>query len=129
MAKKVNKVIFGNETIMDVSDATAEAADILEGKTAYAANGEKVTGSYVDRSPKIMTITEASVSQYGTAMLNQIDYNDYAVIAAYAYSSAYPNGILTEIMKVGYYWIIVKDTSGVLIRSTTVNVEVIYMHR
>ena len=43
MSKKVNKVIYGNQTIMDVTDATGNAGDILLGKTAYIKDGSKAT--------------------------------------------------------------------------------------
>lgn len=45
----VNKVVYGNETIIDLTDATitgsAEASKILSAYTAYAADGSKVTGT------------------------------------------------------------------------------------
>lgn len=46
MAK--NKVIFGNQTIIDLTDATLDSSDgdqILSGGTAYGNDGEKITGS------------------------------------------------------------------------------------
>lgn len=45
MPKAVNKVIYGNQTIVDMTDATASSSDILLGKTAYGASGEKITGT------------------------------------------------------------------------------------
>lgn len=45
MAKKVNKVMLGSQTIMDVTDATASAGDIVEGKSAYVADGTKASGT------------------------------------------------------------------------------------
>jgi len=43
--EKVNKVIFGSETLVDLTDATASADKILSGYTAYGADGNKLTGS------------------------------------------------------------------------------------
>lgn len=40
-----NKVIFGSEVIMDISDATVDAAHLLTGKTAYDKSGEKIEGA------------------------------------------------------------------------------------
>lgn len=41
----INKVMFGDETIIDLTDATATAADIAQGATAYGATGELLTGT------------------------------------------------------------------------------------
>jgi len=41
----INKVIYGNETLMDITDTTATAQDVVAGKTLYTANGAKTVGS------------------------------------------------------------------------------------
>ena len=43
----VNKVVYGSNTIIDLTDATATADKILEGYTAYGASGEKLIGTAV----------------------------------------------------------------------------------
>lgn len=43
----VNKVVYGNTTVMDISDTTAEEADVVSGKTFYKASGARSTGSAV----------------------------------------------------------------------------------
>lgn len=41
----VNKVVFGNATVMDISDTTATADKVLSGNYFYLRTGEKVEGS------------------------------------------------------------------------------------
>lgn len=49
MAK--NKVVFGNTTIMDITDTTAEAADVAAGEVFYDRGGNRTvgTGNYMDK--------------------------------------------------------------------------------
>ena len=41
----INKVIYGDTTLMDISDTTADTSDVMEGKYFYNASGVKVQGS------------------------------------------------------------------------------------
>lgn len=41
----VNKVVFGNTTVMDISSDTITAADLLSGVTAHDRSGAPITGS------------------------------------------------------------------------------------
>lgn len=41
----VNKVIYGGRTVVDMTDATATPETILEGYTAYGANGTLIVGT------------------------------------------------------------------------------------
>ena len=43
-----NKVIYGNQTLMDITDTTATENDVLEGEIFYSANGAKSTGTLGD---------------------------------------------------------------------------------
>lgn len=40
-----NKIIYGGQTLIDLTDATATASDILSGKTAYGADGSLLVGT------------------------------------------------------------------------------------
>ena len=41
----INKVQYGNTVLIDLTDATATADKILQGYTAYGADGSKLTGT------------------------------------------------------------------------------------
>jgi len=41
----VSKVVFGNNTIMDITDSTITADKVLEGEIAYAADGSRIVGT------------------------------------------------------------------------------------
>ena len=41
----VNKVILGTETLLDLTDDTAEASDVVEGKTFHLKSGARATGT------------------------------------------------------------------------------------
>lgn len=53
MAK--NKIIFGNEVLIDLTEDTATATDVINGKIFHRADGVKSTGSLV-----IQTIYQGS---------------------------------------------------------------------
>ena len=44
----VNKVIFGNQTLMDISDTTAEQGDVIQGQTFYTKSGAPAVGTLGD---------------------------------------------------------------------------------
>ena len=43
-----NKVIYGNETLMDITDTTAEPEDVIEGQVFYAKSGQRSVGTLTD---------------------------------------------------------------------------------
>ena len=59
----VSKVTLNNQTLMDVTDATATFDKILDGYTSYVASGEKVTGT---ASEPVIHITDELDSHGGT---------------------------------------------------------------
>ena len=52
----INKVVYGNNTLIDISSTTADVEDVIDGKIFFAKDGTAKTGTY-----KIQTAT-ASVT-------------------------------------------------------------------
>lgn len=65
----VNKVKYGDEVIIDISDSTVTEDTLAEGVTAYAANGEKITGS-MPTTPVLYTEQTLSDEQKAQARKN-----------------------------------------------------------
>lgn len=43
-----NKIIYGDQTLMDITDTTASTNDVLEGQVFYSANGARSVGTLTD---------------------------------------------------------------------------------
>lgn len=59
----VNKVVYGDTTLIDISDTTATADKIIQGYTAYGADGSKITGTAPQVNNQSKTVTPADSSQ------------------------------------------------------------------
>lgn len=71
MAK--NKIIYGNEVLIDLTDATVVASDILSGKTGYDKSGEKLTGTCTyDADTSDATATASEILATKTAYVNGV---------------------------------------------------------
>ena len=64
----VNKVIYGNSTLMDVTDTTATSNEVLEGEVFYSANGARSIGTLGDAT----TSTHGLMSASDKSKLNSI---------------------------------------------------------
>lgn len=70
----VNKVVFGAVSIIDISDTTATASNVAQGKYFYAASGEKLAGTATDGNNIGYGLTD------GTLPLVGVGKADYAEI-------------------------------------------------
>lgn len=67
--EKVNKVVLGNETLIDLTDTTATADKVLNGYEFYGADGEKATGTAgASVSGTTLTIPSSQGSVSGTTL-------------------------------------------------------------
>lgn len=67
----VNKVVFGNTTVMDISDTTADATKVLSGEYFYLRTGEKAQGSCTyDADTSDGTATAAEILASKSAYVN-----------------------------------------------------------
>ena len=60
----VNKVIYGNQTLMDISDTDAQEGDVVEGKTFYKGNGQRSNGTGNYYSPNDDPETDIADGDY-----------------------------------------------------------------
>lgn len=58
-----NKVIYGNETLMDITDTTAESGDVIEGQVFYTKNGARSVGTLGDATTSTHGLMSAADKQ------------------------------------------------------------------
>lgn len=69
----VSKVIYGNQTLIDLTSDTVEASKLLQGYTAHGADGEAISGSCAyDADTSDATATAAEILDTKTAYKNGI---------------------------------------------------------
>lgn len=85
-----NKIILGNETLIDLTDDTVEADKLLQGYTAHDSSGSLITGTFVpsaERTPVLLETVEISAF---TEQVNRIEIDatkytltDYLILYVY----------------------------------------------
>lgn len=68
----VSKVIYGNDTIVDITDSTVNTNNLLSGEVAYGANGNRVVGS-VSVPDDLNDLTDVNISSPSNGQILQYD--------------------------------------------------------
>ncbi len=112
----VNKVEYGNETLIDITSTTAEEDDVIEGKSFFLKSGAPATGTLGDATTSAhglmsaadktklngittgaavtdVQINSTSILSNGVANIPLASWNTLGVIKA---NSDYGLGVLTE---------------------------------
>lgn len=65
--KAINKVVYGNQTLIDITDTTATASDVIKGKYFYDAAGIKTLGTAASVNNQNKSVTPTRETQIITA--------------------------------------------------------------
>lgn len=91
----INKVQFGSNTLMDITDTTTETEDVIEGKVFYAKNGVRSVGSLSDATQS----THGLMSATDKAKLDRISTMIGATSSEDGSSGLVPAPTTTDINK------------------------------
>ncbi len=98
----VNKVVYGSDTLIDISDTTATSEDVLNGKYFYSADGAKVQGVAVNGVTDV-EVNGTSVVANGIAEVtvpeNTSDLNNDSGYITGMYIGAYGKSTFNEILE------------------------------
>ena len=79
----VNKVVKSNgEVLIDISDSTAIASDVTQGKTIYLSTGEKVTGTNTGGTAAISVVDTADSHGGTVRTITALDISDTTAVAS-----------------------------------------------
>lgn len=69
----VNKVVYGNDTLIDISDTTAVAGDVASGDVFYTADGARATGTLaaVEAATPTLSLVSSAGLSYIEGVTNQ----------------------------------------------------------
>lgn len=70
----INKVIYGNNTLIDLTDTTATAEDVVSGKTFYKNDGTKETGILSNSGSYTLLATEEYQVTTTSSGVSQVAY-------------------------------------------------------
>lgn len=76
--ENVNKVTLGSETLIDITDTTAEASDVASGKVFYAASGARSVGTASGGSVFYGTCATAAATQAKAVVCEEFASSDLA---------------------------------------------------
>lgn len=57
----INKVVYGNRTLLDLTSDTVTPGTMLSGATAHSASGESITGTFAVEPNKIVTLSSSGI--------------------------------------------------------------------
>lgn len=97
----INKVVYGNTTLIDLTDSTLSSADqLLQGVTAYDRSGTKITGTATGGGTAAITIDDTTDSHGGTVRtITALDISDTTATASDVINSKWfytANGTKTQ---------------------------------
>jgi hypothetical protein len=64
----INKVMYGNSTLMDITDTTAIAEDVASGKIFYTKDGVQRTGTASSSTPTVASASVTNSSNQTTSL-------------------------------------------------------------
>lgn len=66
--ENVNKVVYGNQTLIDITDTTAEENTVADGEVFYKASGARSVGTFKNVDPATATPIMDGVGAVGTSV-------------------------------------------------------------
>lgn len=75
-----NKVVYGDQTLMDITDTSAEAGDVIEGEVFYTRSGARSVGTLTDATTAthgLMSATDKIALEKWKSLRLSVDAQGY----------------------------------------------------